>query len=105
MSWSYIATLLHQTGVGGLSDRWFPHTIYYYLYAGAIILTLSLLTMGDIIREHCKEPVLHAGISFFIAIIAMILESGIPFKAEFRLASTMSVIGGAAMFFAVRFTS
>ena len=103
MSWSYIATYFTKPAWAACLIGDFLTQFYYYLYAGAIILTLSLLTMGDIIRRALQRAGLHAGISFFIAIIAMILEAVCHFKAEFRLASTMSVIGGAAMFFAVSY--
>lgn len=103
MSWSYIATYFTKPAWAACLIGDFLTQFYYYLYAGAIILTLSLLTMGDIIRRALQRAGLHAGISFFIAIIAMILEAICHFKAEFRLASTMSVIGGAAMFFVVSY--
>src|SRR5574344_2709498 len=51
MSWSYIATYFTKPAWAACLIGDFLTQFYYYLYAGAIILTLSLLTMGDIIRR------------------------------------------------------
>ena len=46
---------------------------YYYLYAGAAILTLSLLTIGDLARRALQHAGIKRGWSFVCAIIIMTL--------------------------------
>jgi hypothetical protein len=70
---------------------------YYYQYAGAIILTLSLLVLGDIARR--SFDVCDVGkFSFWAALIVMTIEAVCHFRASFRLASTIALIGGFGLF-------
>lgn len=103
MSWSYISTYFSKPAWAACLIGDFLTQFYYYLYAGAIILTLCLLTMGDIIRRALQRAGLNTGAAFFIAIIAMILEAICHFKIEFHLSSTIAIIGGSAMSFFISY--
>ncbi len=101
MSWSYALTYFSKPAWVACLIGDFLTQFYYYLYAGAIILTLSLLTMGDIIRRSLERAGLKTWLSFVIAILVMTLEAIFHFKVGFRLASTMAIIGGSAMFYII----
>jgi len=103
MSWNYVAEYFSKPAWAACLIGDFLTQFYYYLYAGALILTIVLLTMGDVIRRSLQKAGLSINVSFIIAIIAMILEIICHFKAEFRLASTIAIIGGATIFYLVSF--
>lgn len=67
---------------------------YYYLYAGAAILTLSLLTIGDLARRALQHAGIKRGWAFVCAIIIMTMEAFFCLKTEFRLSSLMALGGG-----------
>lgn len=103
MSWDYVSSYFSKPAWAACLIGDFVTQFYYYLYAGAVILTLALLTMGDILRRSLQKAGLNYHVSFIIAIIAIILEAICHFKAEFRLASTIAIIGGASISYIVSF--
>lgn len=101
MSWNYVASYFSKPAWAACLIGDFVTQFYYYLYAGAIIITLALLTMGDILRRSLQKAGLNNNISFIIAIIAMTLEAVCHFNSEFHMSSTVAIIGGAAIFYIV----
>jgi len=77
---------------------------YYYLYAGPALLTLTLLTAGDLVRRSWQACGLRRG-AFVVAFVAMTLLAVLSFRHDYRLASIISVIGGAAAFLTLKFLS
>lgn len=70
---------------------------YYYEFAGAIILTIALLILGDTTRrsiDACKGE----KISFGIALIVMSIEAVFHFSAGFSISSTFALIGAEVVF-------
>jgi hypothetical protein len=70
---------------------------YYYKFAGAIILTIVLLILGDLTRRSmekcgCKK------IAFWIALVVMTLEAICHFSVNFSLSSTFAIIGVLILF-------
>ncbi len=71
---------------------------YYYLYAGAAILTLTLLTVGDLARRALQRAGVHRLLAFAVAIILMTIEAVFCFKTEYRLSSIVAIGGGLASY-------
>ncbi len=97
LSCGYIATYFSKPGWAACMAGDFLTQFYYYLYAGAVILTTSLLLMGDLLRRAFQRA--GFGMSaFWIAIIAMTLEAVCHLKADFGLSSTFAIIGGTTVY-------
>ena len=71
---------------------------YYYLYAGAAILTITILTEGDLMRRALQQAGLKKYISFLVAIITMTILACFSLRTEYHLSSIISVIGGTMTF-------
>ena len=71
---------------------------YYYLYAGPALLTLVLLTVGDLARRALQQAGLTKGWAFAIAVALMTLETFCCLRYSHRLASVIALGGGAATF-------
>lgn len=99
MSCTYLETYFDKPAWASCLIGDFLTQFYYYLYLGAVILTLSLLTMGDILRRALQRAGLGIKWSFAIAVIMMTVEGFCHFSESFALSSTISIIGGAAMFY------
>lgn len=70
---------------------------YYFTYAGPLILTLALATLGDLLRRSLER----AGLSrwaFVAAIVGMTVVFVFCFNERYRLSSVIALIGGAAGF-------
>lgn len=81
---------------------------YYYMYAGAAILTAVLLVMGDMLCRsinrmastitHHPTPITHnpthGWLSFGVAIVVMTIEACFSLSESYRLGSIISIIGG-----------
>ena len=78
---------------------------YYYLYAGPALLTLALLTLGDLTRRALQRAGLAKGWAFAIAIIAMTVEAVCACDAEFRLSTVVALCGGLAAYIATSLVS
>lgn len=71
---------------------------YYYLYAGPIILTGALLTIGDLTRRDLEKIGLKK-LAFPLAIILMTIEAIFCFQAGYRLSSLIALAGGLFIYF------
>lgn len=76
---------------------------YYYLYAGATILTLSLLLLGDLTRRGLEKSGIkrHA---YATAIILMTIEAYLCMDLSYRLSSIIALVGSAFMFLIFKYT-
>lgn len=76
---------------------------YHYLYLGAIILTLSIMTLGDLVRRcldriTCRLPKVNLSwVSFILAIAAMTLVARLSLYERFKLDSVIALMGGAGL--------
>ncbi len=105
ISWSYISSYLSKPAWVACLIGDFLTQFYYYLYAGAVILTLSLLLMGRMICCSLKQVGFRTWISVLITVIAMTFEAICHFSEDFRLSSTFAVIGGVSFFTVAKFLS
>ncbi|MCR5077666.1 MAG: DUF6057 family protein [Prevotella sp.] len=71
---------------------------YYFLYAGAIILTVTLLMLGDTLRRALQRAGMGQRMAFLLAVILMTVEATFCFRASFRLSSILAGIGGAGLY-------
>ncbi len=71
---------------------------YYYLYAGPALLTIALLTVGDLTRRNLEKVGIKRG-AFLIAILVMTMEAIFCFKVEYRLSSIIAIIGGLFVYY------
>ena len=71
---------------------------YYYLYAGPIILTLALLTVGDLMRRALQQAGLSRWWAFGLAIALITLEAFCCLRYSHRLASVVALGGGTAAY-------
>ena len=92
LSWDYVETYLPHIG-------WFANLIgdfltqfYYYLYAGPIILTGALLTLGDLTRRFLQQCHLKYW-SFLVAILLMTVFVVFSFRYDYHLSNIISAIG------------
>lgn len=72
---------------------------YYYLFAGPIILTLSLLLMGDLCRHALqKAGITSHSLTTSVAILMMTIEALFSLHYDYRLSSILAFAGGAGIF-------
>ena len=72
---------------------------YYYLFAGPIILTLSLLLMGDLCRRALqKAGITSHSLTTSVAILMMTIEALFSLHYDYRLSSILAFAGGAGIF-------
>lgn len=104
MDWEYIRGYMSWTDWG-----WFARLagdfltqFYYYMYLGAAILTLMLLTVGDVVRRAAesviglfvkKRNAVGSWVAFGVGISAMCVCLLLSFDGAFKLSNLMSVIG------------
>lgn len=75
--------------------------LYYYLYAGAAILTVCLLLVGDLTgRALRRAGVKGRWTSFLLALALMTVEAILCLDYNYRLSSVLAVAGGALLFWA-----
>lgn len=72
---------------------------YYYLFAGPIILTLSLLLLGDLCRRALQTAgITSQSLAIGIALIMMTIEALFSLHYDYRLSSILAFAGGAGTF-------
>lgn len=96
LSWTYCADYLRRPAWLASLVGDFLTQFYYYRYAGAVILTASLLVMGDLTRRSLQRIGLRHG-AFAIAIAVMTLFALFSLQHSYRLASVIAADGGCAL--------
>jgi hypothetical protein len=97
LSSDYLATYFDKPAWLACMVGDFLTQFYYYEYAGVVILTLSLLLMGDLTRRACERCGTEK-LSFWIALVVMTLEGLCYFSASFNLSSTYALTGAIALY-------
>lgn len=92
LAWDYVESYLPDVGWAANLMGDFLTQFYYYLYAGPIILTVALLTLGDLTRRFLQQCQLKHG-SFAIAILLMTMFAIFSFRYDYRLSNIISAIG------------
>lgn len=79
---------------------------YYFLYVGPVILTLVLLTLGDLTRRALERTLfvenkknISNWLAFIIAIVVMTIEARFAISHTYRLGSIIALIGGFGLWF------
>lgn len=100
--WSsdYLVTYFRKPAWLAVMTGDFLTQFYYYIFAGPVILTLSLLGIGHFMRLDLDKIGLRK-VSFPIAIIVMTIELVLCFKVEYRLDSVIALLGGCIIFYIV----
>lgn len=75
---------------------------YYYMFAGATILTLSLLVLGDLLCRGLVKAGVPQWPAFIVGLVVMTLEACLSFNPEYHLSSILALAGGAGMFVVFR---
>ena len=72
-SWDYISTYNHNGGLALLLGD-FLTQFYYYLYVGAIILTICLLLVGTLLYKALRNFKVGKMIALILALVVMTLS-------------------------------
>ena len=92
--WSgdYISTYNHNGGLALLLGD-FLTQFYYYLYVGAIILTICLLLVGTLLYKALRNFKVGKMIALILALVVMTFMAVCHFSISYRLSSTIAMIG------------
>ena len=91
-SWDYISTYNHNGGLAFLLGD-FLTQFYYYLYVGAIILTICLLLVGTLLYKALRNFKVGKMIALILALVVMTFMAVCHFSISYRLSSTIAMIG------------
>ncbi len=91
-SWDYISTYNHNGGLALLLGD-FLTQFYYYLYVGAIILTICLLFVGTLLYKALRNFKVGKMIALILALTVMTFMAVCHFSISYRLSSTIAMIG------------
>ena len=91
-SWDYISTYNHNGGLALLFGD-FLTQFYYYLYVGAIILTICLLLVGTLLYKALRNFKVGKMIALILALVVMTFMAVCHFSISYRLSSTIAMIG------------
>ena len=94
----HMASYLHHPAWLACLAGDFLTQFYYYLWVGPIILTLALLTVGDLARRALERAGLSRWWAFGIAIVLMTIEAVFCLKTTYRLSSVIALGGGLASY-------
>ena len=91
-SWDYISTYIHNGGLPLLVGD-FLTQFYYYLYVGAIILTLTLLLAGTLLYIALRNFKVGRFVALILALIVMTFMAVCHFSISYRLSSSIAILG------------
>ena len=91
-SWDYISTYNHNGGLALLLGD-FLTQFYYYLYVGAIILTICLLLVGTLLYKALRNFKVGKMIALILALVVMTFMAVCHFSISYRLSSTIAMMG------------
>lgn len=103
LSADYLATHFHRPAWLACMLGDFLTQFYYYLYAGPVILTIALLTVGDMARRAMQRAGLGIHVAFAIAMVLMTIEMVCCFKTTYRLSSVIALGGGLTVYWLYSF--
>ena len=91
-SWDYISAYIHNGGLSLLVGD-FLTQFYYYLYVGAIILTLCLLLAGTLLYIALRNFKVGRIVALILALVVMTFMTICHFSISYRLSSTIAILG------------
>lgn len=92
-SWNYISTYFDKSGGLALLAGDFLTQFYYYLFAGAAILSLVLLLAGTLVYIALRNFNANRIIAMILAIAMMSFLAVCHFSTSYRLSSTIAILG------------
>lgn len=92
-SWDYISTYFDKPGGLALLAGDFLTQFYYYLFAGAAILSLVLLLTGTLLYIAMRNFNVNRIIAMILSIAMMSFLAVCHFSTSYRLSSTIAVLG------------
>ena len=92
-SWDYISTYFDKSGGLALLAGDFLTQFYYYLFAGAAILSLVLLLAGTLVYIALRNFNVNRVIAMILAIAMMSFLAVCHFSTSYRLSSTIAILG------------
>ena len=92
-SWDYISTYFDKPGGLALLAGDFLTQFYYYLFAGAAILSLVLLLAGTLVYIALRNFNANRIIAMILAIAMMSFLAVCHFSTSYRLSSTIAILG------------
>ena len=96
-SGDYLATYFQKPAWAACMAGDFLTQFYYYRFAGPVILTITLLVMGDLLCRSFRQ--IHNGTwAFGASIVLMTLEAYFFLHHDHRLSSAMAIIIGSLLF-------
>lgn len=103
-SWDYISTYFEKPG--GLATLFgdFLTQFYYYLYVGATILTLCLFLIGITLYQALRNFKVSRIVALLLALVVMTFVAVCHFSTNYRLASTVAILGWILMIWTVSLT-
>lgn len=101
LSSDYLSTYFSKPGWLACMAGDFLTQFYYYVFAGATILTVVLLVFGDLLCRVLQRAGITAWPAFIVAMAAMTFEACQSFNVEYKLSSIIALTGGALAFFLV----
>lgn len=99
-SWDYISTYFHHGGLSLLAGD-FLTQFYYYLYIGAIILTLCLLIIGTLLYASLRNFKVTRFVALTLAVVVMTFVAVCHFSTSYHLSSTIAIMGWTLMLWLV----
>ena len=92
-SWEYVSSYFDKAGDIARLLGDFLTQFYYYLYAGATILSLCLLAIGILLYLALRNFRIGRPLSLIAALCVMTFVAVCHFSTSYRLSSTISVLG------------
>ena len=92
-SWEYVSSYFDKAGGVARLLGDFLTQFYYYLYAGATILSLCLLAIGILLYLALRNFRVGRLVSLIAALCVMTFVAVCHFSTSYRLSSTISVLG------------
>ena len=99
-SWDYISTYFFHGGLSLLAGD-FLTQFYYYLYIGAIILTLCLLIIGTLLYASLRNFKVTRFVALTLAVVVMTFVAVCHFSTSYHLSSTIAIMGWTLMLWLV----
>ena len=92
-SWDYLSTYFDKPGGVARLIGDFLTQFYYYLYAGATILTLCIALAGILFYKALRRIHTSKAVAMTLSLVLMTFMAVCHFSVSYRLSSTISIIG------------
>ena len=92
-SWDYLSTYFDKPGGVARLNGDFLTQFYYYLYAGATILTFCIALTGILSYKTLRRFKASKTVALILSLVIMTFVAVCHFSVSYRLSSTISIIG------------